>query len=120
MSKKAKHHHNDPEMIFFARDLRTNLTNAERILWYHLRSRRFQSFKFRRQHPIGVYIVDFVCILKKLVIELDGGQHAEQASQDKIRDSYLRGLSSRILRFWNYDIFTDLEGVMERIYRACK
>jgi len=90
MSKKATHHHNDPEMIFFARDLRTNLTNAEQILWYHLRSNRFHSFKFRRQHPIGIYIADFVCIAKKLVIELDGGQHAEQASHDKIRPQITR------------------------------
>ncbi|HEU0234510.1 MAG TPA: DUF559 domain-containing protein [Gallionella sp.] len=73
-----------------AKTLRRNQTDAEQKLWYHLRAHRFMGRKFKRQKPIGRYVVDFVCLEEKLVIELDGGQHAENVEYDKARDSWLR------------------------------
>lgn len=75
--------------IHTARTLRKNLTPHESILWFHLRSRRFQGYKFRRQYPCGVYFADFCCLEKRLIIELDGGQHNEQLVYDYARDKYL-------------------------------
>lgn len=82
-----------------AKQLRSDQTEAEQRLWYHLRAHRFQGAKFKRQKPIGPYIVDFVCLERNLVIELDGGQHANQREYDQRRDVWLRGQGFRILRF---------------------
>ena len=96
----------------FSKQLRSQSTNAESILWYHLRNRRFFNLKFRRQMPMANYIVDFVCVDKQVVIELDGGQHAEQINYDNERTKVLNRMGYRVLRIWNTDIFTNLEGVL--------
>jgi very-short-patch-repair endonuclease len=102
----------------FARELRADLTDAERRLWYRLRSRRMIGAKFRRQHPIGPYIVDFVCLESRLIIEVDGGQHQERAEYDHWRDRMLRSLGFLVLRFWDNDVLLRTEDVLERIYEA--
>jgi very-short-patch-repair endonuclease len=94
-----------------ARSLRLNITNAERKLWYALRDRRFANYKFRRQVPVGPYIADFICYSARLVIEVDGGQHAESA-RDARRDRWFAQNRFRVLRFWNNDVFKNLEGVL--------
>jgi very-short-patch-repair endonuclease len=100
-----------------ARRLRRESTKAEWKLWYRLRARSLAGFKFVRQEPIGPYIVDFVCREKKLIIELDGGQHAE-SKHDLLRDHWLNRRQFRILRFWNNDVFGNMEGVLTTIVNA--
>jgi very-short-patch-repair endonuclease len=92
------------------------MTDAEAKLWYFLRDRRFIRFKFVRQAPIGPYIVDFVCREAKLVVELDGGQHADSA-RDAVRDAYIAEQGYRVVRFWNLDVFANREGVLTLIFR---
>jgi len=101
----------------FARRLRLAMTDAEQRLWYHLRGRRFMGTKFRRQMPLGKYIVDFVCLEQRLVLELDGGQHAEQTGADQDRDAWLRARGFRVLRFWNNEVMENLPGVLAMIAR---
>jgi adenine-specific DNA-methyltransferase len=101
--------------VIKARELRKNLTETERFLWRHLRLRQLGSFKFRRQQPIGRYIVDFVCFEKQLIIEVDGGQHSEQVTYDSERNAWLEGQGVRILRFWNNQVLTETEAVIETI-----
>src|SRR5258708_1906776 len=107
-------------MDAFVRFLRTNTTDAERTLWRQLRQRQLDGFKFRRQRPIGPYICDFVCLEAGVIVELDGGQHVDQAGYDSQRDTFLRSYGYRVLRFWNGDVFTDTAGVVEIILRALK
>ena len=95
-----------------ARQLRKNPTDAERALWGKLRFWQLDGIKFRRQQPLGRYIVDFVCLEKRLVVEVDGGQHAEDANYDSDRDAWLREQGFVILRFWNNDVLKNIEGVM--------
>lgn len=102
----------------FARALRKNQTEAEKRLWYYLRDRRLNGFKFRRQHVIGPYVVDLVCIEQKLIIELDGGQHVERASQDERRSLYLAQQDFRVIRFWNDQVLTQTPDVLAAILRA--
>jgi very-short-patch-repair endonuclease len=97
-----------------ARDLRGNMTRAERIIWQGLRAHRLNGMGFRRQTPIGPYIVDFVSHAAKVIVELDGGQHFEEA-RDAARDAYLRSKGFRVLRFNNYDVMTNREGVLTTI-----
>ena len=101
----------------FAKQLRMNMTDAERVLWRHLRAHRLNGHKFRRQHPIGPYIVDFVNVSAKLIIEADGGQHNERA-HDVERDAWLKSQGFRILRFWNNEILTETESVLTTILKA--
>jgi very-short-patch-repair endonuclease len=103
-----------------ARWLRKNMTNAERVLWRGLRSRQLAGHKFRRQEPIGRFIVDFICFEKRLVVELDGGQHAEesQASYDSERTAGLKQNGFCVLRFWDHEVLQQLESVLEDIARA--
>ena len=101
-----------------ARSLRSNLTDAENYLWRHLRFRQISGHKFRRQRPIGPYIVDFVCLEQKLIIELDGGQHNENQASDVKRDTWLRSEGYEILRFWNDDVLTKLNGVKDVIFQS--
>jgi very-short-patch-repair endonuclease len=101
-----------------ARDMRRTLTDAERKLWYALRDRRLQTVKFRRQAPIGFYIADFLCVQHRLVVEVDGSQHA-QSSRDAARDAWLQRESYRVLRFWNHDVLTARESVLATIAAAC-
>jgi very-short-patch-repair endonuclease len=98
-----------------AKSLRRNQTDAENRLWYYLRAQRFMGLKFKRQKPIGSYIVDFVCWEQKLVIEIDGGQHAEQIEYDIRRTQYLESEGYQVLRFWNNQVISELEGVLEVI-----
>ena len=98
-----------------ARDLRRTPTDSERLLWQRLRFWQVDGCKFRRQQPLGRYIVDFVCLQKRLIIELDGGQHAQQADYDKERDGWLRDQGFVVLRFWNNDVLRNIDGVLERI-----
>jgi very-short-patch-repair endonuclease len=100
-----------------AKALRGNMTDAERRLWYRLRAHRFDGHKFKRQVPIGPYIVDFACLGRKLVVEVDGGQHADN-SRDVVRDSYLASEGFRVLRFWNNDVLRNTDGVLETILGA--
>jgi len=95
-----------------ARALRRDQTEAERIMWRLLRDRRFDGVKFRRQVPIGPFVVDFAAIEHRLVVELDGGQHAENA-QDARRDGYLSDRGWRVARFWNIDVMKNREGVLQ-------
>ena len=97
-----------------AKKLRTNLTEAEKIIWYFLRSENL-GFKFRRQQPIGKYIVDFVCLEKRLIIELDGGQHDISRQQDAERDNWLKHEGFNLLRFWNNEVLENREAVIEKI-----
>ena len=94
-----------------ARQLRARMTDAERKLWFALKDRRFAAFKFRRQVPIGPYIADFLCFESRLIIEVDGGQHAESV-RDVERDNWLARNEFLVLRFWNSDVLQNLEGVL--------
>jgi very-short-patch-repair endonuclease len=100
-----------------ARTLRQTATDAERRLWATLRSRQLAGFKFRRQHPIGPYIVDFVCTRHGLFIEADGGQHADDGA-DARRTRWLESQGWRVLRFWNNDIMTNIDSVLATILSA--
>ena len=109
-----------PEALDRQRALRTFSTDAEKRLWTELRGRRLLGLKFRRQTWIGHYIVDFICLDRRLVIEADGGQHAGQAEYDESRTTYLAKEGFRVLRFWNNDVLTNLDGVMTVIVDALK
>ena len=100
-----------------SRQLRENLTDAEKHLWSKVRMKQLRDRQFYRQKPIGDYIVDFYCPKAKLVIEVDGSQHFsdEVTSYDRIRDEYLSSLGLRVLRFTNTEVLTNTEGVLERI-----
>jgi very-short-patch-repair endonuclease len=100
-----------------ARRLRKQSTDTEQHLWRHLRDRQIEGFKFRRQQPVGGYVVDFVNFEKRVIVELDGGQHAFGPG-DKIRDEWLRAEGYKVLRFWDNQVFSDLEGVLENIRNA--
>jgi very-short-patch-repair endonuclease len=100
-----------------ARRLRRDSTDAEKKLWRYLRSRSLAGFKFVRQKHIGPYIVDFVCREKRLVIEVDGSQHAE-SNGDALRDRWLAEHRYRVLRFWNNEVLENIEGVWDTIFAA--
>jgi very-short-patch-repair endonuclease len=102
-----------------ARNLRKRCTDAERLLWAHLRARQLEGLKFRRQHPIGHYIVDFVCLERRLVVEVDGGHHASQRDSDVERDKWLEEEGYSVLRLWDNDVLTNTDGVLEVIRRKC-
>jgi very-short-patch-repair endonuclease len=100
------------------RTLRNETTDAEKALWKILRCRQVLGLKFRRQHPFGDYILDFVCLEKNLVIEVDGGQHGERKEPDEIRKQNLLTAGFRVLRFWNNEVLQEIDAVKERIWRA--
>ncbi|MGQ0750389.1 MAG: endonuclease domain-containing protein [Betaproteobacteria bacterium] len=100
------------------RKLRRNLTDAEQRLWNHLRTRQMGGFRFRRQHPYGDYILDFVCLEAMLVVEVDGGQHGVARDKDEARTNELNAAGFSILRFWNNEVLNDTEAVKEAIWRA--
>jgi len=99
------------DSLHFARKLRKNMTDAERKLWSALKDRRFESCKFRRQVPMGRYIADFVCFERRLIVEVDGGQHSE-SMKDADRDAWFSSQGFRTLRFWNVDVFQALDGTL--------
>ncbi len=94
------------------------MTDAERVLWRHLRHRQLHGIKFRRQHPIGRHIVDFVCLDARLVVEIDGGQHSDQTAHDANRTRGLQLRGYQVLRFWNNEVLDNLAGVVETIDAA--
>lgn len=100
-----------------ARSLRKRPTEAEKLLWRYLSGKQLQGLKFRRQEPIGDYIVDFVCFSKRLIIEVDGGQHAIEREKDITRDEWLLSQGFKVLRFWNNEVLRNLEGVSDVILR---
>jgi very-short-patch-repair endonuclease len=102
----------------YARHLRRHATEAERLLWSRLRRRQVGGCKFRRQRSIGPYVCDFVCLEASVIVELDGSQHAAQATYDDNRDHYLRSIGYRVLRFWNVDVFARVDSVVETIFEA--
>ena len=112
----------DPTLKQFARELRTEQTDAEAKLWYVLRAKRWRDLKFRRQHPIRIgqrdFILDFYCDELKLCVELDGGQHVENAVADRDRDALLATVGVRTVRFWNSDVFNAWDAVLERLWLA--
>lgn len=101
-----------------ARELRTTQTDAEQRLWRSLRNRQLEGYKFRRQRPIGPYIADFICLDAKLIVEVDGGQHAEQIGYDAARTAFFEEQGYRVLRFWNTEVLTETEAVLESIRLA--
>jgi very-short-patch-repair endonuclease len=107
-----------PRLLRNAKALRKNQTEAEQRLWYHLRAHRFEGAKFKRQKPIGPFIVDFVCMECRLVVELDGGQHADEVDYDARRDAWLAAQGYKVLRFWNNQVMRELPAVLERIGEA--
>jgi len=107
----------NPSRVAGARRLRVDATDAERRLWYRLRSRQVGGAKFIRQERIGPYVVDFVCREQRLIIEVDGGQHATDP-RDAVRDAWLADRGYRVLRFWNNDVLSNTEGVLEAIAAA--
>ncbi len=102
-----------------AKTLRRDGTLAEKALWRHLRARQLAGLKFRRQEPIGRYIVDFVCYERRLIVELDGGQHAE-STEDAARDAWLEREGFSVLRVWNNEVLENIEGVLQAIGEACE
>ena len=102
----------------YARTLRNDATEAERLLWDRLRRRQLSGVKFRRQRPIGSYICDFACLEAGVIVELDGSQHAGQAPYDARRDAFLRSHGFRVLRFWNGSVFSEIDAVVETIFEA--
>jgi very-short-patch-repair endonuclease len=101
-----------------ARRLRSDQTNAENRLWSRLRARQLEGFKFRRQHSIGPFVADFFCLEAKLVIELDGSQHADQSNQDEHRTEFIRDAGYRVLRIWNQEVIAEIDEVLQRIADA--
>ncbi|HJR72379.1 MAG TPA: DUF559 domain-containing protein [Luteimonas sp.] len=102
------------------RELRNSSTDAERELWQRLRGRQLEGMKFRRQHPFGDYILDLVCLERKTVIELDGGQHAEAVAYDNERTRNLEKSGFVVLRFWNNEVFENMDGVLDVIWRTLR
>ncbi len=102
-----------------ARKLRRDSTYAEQKIWWHLKNKQLDGARFRRQRVVGCYIVDFICIRKKLVIEVDGGQHnvKEGKEKDGVRDQWLASKGYTVLRFWNNEVLENIEGVLEEIKR---
>ena len=100
-----------------AKLLRREMTDAERVLWREVRAHRFSGFKFKRQEPLGAYVVDFICYEARLIIELDGGHHASQQQADAERTRWLESSGFRVIRFWNNDVLSNVTGVMQEIER---
>jgi very-short-patch-repair endonuclease len=104
-------------MLEQAKKLRKNATETETLFWFEVKDRRLGGHKFRRQCPIGKYIVDFLCLEKKLIVEIDGGQHNEKTN-DKIRDEYLSALGFKVMRFWNNELLENMDGVLSTLTLA--
>jgi len=102
-----------------ARRLRKNATPSEKLLWPRLRDRRFANFKFRRQQPVGPYIVDLFCAEAQLVIELNGESHVGKEAYDEKRARWLKSQGHKVLRIWDSEIYENLDKVMEMIYEEC-
>jgi very-short-patch-repair endonuclease len=108
---------NDPTLKQRRRELRRNQTEAEKVLWAHLRNNQFNEMKFFRQYSIGPYILDFYCPTMKLALELDGGQHNQCESKecDAARSEYLKAHGTEVMRFWNHEVLLDMESVLSKL-----
>ena len=108
-------------LTHFAKNLRKQSTDTERVVWKHLRAKNFKGLKFRRQQPVGKYIVDFVCFEKKIIIELDGGQHAmlSENQKDVERDKWFEAQGYIVLRFWDNEVLMNTQEVLEVIKGHC-
>jgi very-short-patch-repair endonuclease len=102
-----------------AKALRQRSTEAESLLWKHLRAKRFKKLKFKRQEPIGKYIVDFVCYEKRIIVEVDGGQHSANKAKDHERDNWFRSEGFKVMRFWNHEVLTQTDTVLTAIMMNC-
>ena len=110
----------NPKTMHFAIELRKELTPAEKKLWACIRGDKLNGINFRRQHAIGNYIVDFISIKKKLIIELDGSQHLQQDAYDAERTEFLKSKGYKVLRFWNHDVMNNIDSVLSVIWEALK
>ena len=106
------------QTLKFARKLRRNQTDAEKFLWSKLRNRQLNGYKFKRQVPVGNYIADFLCQEAMLIVELDGGQHAEQKDYDQRRTHWLQSQGFRVLRLWNNDVLLNINGASDALLEA--
>jgi very-short-patch-repair endonuclease len=118
--RDEKQHRLYPPLLAAARELRQPQTPAEQKLWPRLRDRQLAGFKFRRQHPIDRFIVDFYCAETKLCVEIDGDSHAEQAEYDQARTAYLNESGYSVIRFTNREVFKHLEVVLQQIADECQ
>ena len=111
----------DPQLLEFAKIMRTNATDAEHLMWQLLRAKRFRNLKFRRQHVIAPYIVDFYCHEIGLVIELDGSQHGTDDGKeyDAERTKFLEALDLTVVRYWNHDVLGKTDLMLEDLWRRC-
>ena len=111
----------DPQLLIFAKSMRHSSTNAEQLMWQLLRAKRFMNLKFRRQHVIASYIVDFYCHEIGLVIELDGGQHGtdDAVEYDAERTKFLEALGLTVVRYWNHDVLGRTDVVLEDLWNMC-
>jgi very-short-patch-repair endonuclease len=107
--------HMGEDLLGMAKALRKRQTDAENLLWRHLRAKQLEGVKFRRQAPLGNYIVDFVSFERKIIIEIDGGHHALQEEKDLAREEWLKTQGFKIFRFWNNQVLKELDGVIEVI-----
>ena len=109
------------KIIPLAKGLRKRTTDTEQLLWRHLRAKHFGGLKFRRQQPIGTYIVDFVCFEKKIIVELESGQHTLPAEMqnDSRRDQWFEVQGYKVLRFWDNEVLANIQGVLEVIWTHC-
>jgi very-short-patch-repair endonuclease len=119
MPERNKSVHTSREMRMRARELRKQATPAEKILWEQLRDRRLLGLKFRRQHPLGTYIVDFYCPAYRLVVEIDGEIHRYQADQDQARTQEFEDYGFSVIRFWNHEVEQNLDAVLDTIAENC-
>ena len=106
------------DKIQTARVLRKGATEAEKVIWEKLRRKNIKGLKFRRQHPVGKYIVDFICLEKKLIVEIDGGQHSGN-KEDLVRDEWLKREGYKVVRIWNHEALKNTDAVLEFIYGMC-
>lgn len=111
----------DPQLLEFAKTMRSNATDAENLMWQLLRAKRFMNLKFRRQHVIAPYIVDFYCHELGLVIELDGSQHGTKDGKeyDAERTKFLEALDLKVVRYWNHEVLRQTDMVLEDLWQRC-
>ncbi|MDV2470040.1 endonuclease domain-containing protein [Acinetobacter chinensis] len=111
----------DPQLLIFAKSMRHTATDGENLMWQFLRNKRFMNLKFRRQHVIAPYIVDFFCHELGLVVELDGGQHGtdDAVEYDAERTLFIEALGLKVVRYWNHDVLGNTEVVLEDLWRVC-
>ena len=109
----------NPILLHHAREMRQQPTEPERRLWQHLRRKQLGGFRFRRQQPLGAYIVDFYCHDSRLVVEVDGDSHAFQEEYDAERTAWLEEQGNQVIRFWNVEVMQNLDGVLQVILETC-